>query len=148
MDTKVIKTYELKDLNNLPKLIADLVKQLDHNLILFEGDLGAGKTTVIKQLLKYYSCADEGSSPSYALINEYKCPEIRIVHMDLYRLNTPEEAFQLGIEEYLYSDALCFIEWPELIKDYILTAFHLINIQINDDFTRKIQLATVDRLNK
>lgn len=148
MDTKINKTFELKALSDLPVVVRELMKHIDHKLILFQGDLGAGKTTLIKQILRYYNCVDLGSSPSYALINEYKCPKERIIHMDLYRLNSTEEAFQLGIEEYLYSDAYCLIEWPELIKDYISGPFHLLHMHINDDFSRQIQLETIEPLVK
>ncbi len=84
--------------------------------------------------------SDVGSSPSFSIINAYNCDDVMVYHVDLYRLDTPEEAFQLGIEEYLYSGDYCFIEWPQLIYDYIEPPYHILRIDVLEDFKRKLTL--------
>ena len=123
---KEIVTYLIKSENELQQLAKDLVKHFKHSLVLLVGDLGAGKTTLVKQLKTEYGSTDVGSSPSFSLINEYTGKNQKIYHIDLYRLNEADEAFQLGIEEYIYSDNMCFIEWPQLIIDYLHPPFHVI----------------------
>ena len=128
--------------------ILDLAKAaewiIDHaagkKIFLFEGGLGAGKTTTIKALCKYLNVEDATSSPTFSLVNEYRTKENGLVyHMDLYRLNTLEEALDIGIEEYLYSDAYVFIEWPEKILP-ILDEYVTVSITRNSNGTRRIQL--------
>lgn len=114
---------------------------MNHKLVLFIGDLGSGKTTSIKVLLKLLNCQDIGSSPSYSLINEYKVGTDKIYHIDLYRLDNAEDAFNLGIEDYLYSGYYCFVEWPQIIFDYIEEPYHILKIEIAENHTRKITLA-------
>lgn len=105
---------------------------------LFTGKIGAGKTTIIQRICQYLDIEDEVTSPSYALVNEYKGEE-SLYHIDLYRLENIEEALSIGIEEYLYSGYYCFIEWPELIEP-LLTELAVLNIQIEiqADSSRKI----------
>jgi tRNA threonylcarbamoyladenosine biosynthesis protein TsaE len=80
----------------------------------FHGELGAGKTTFIKALCQQLGVRDAMSSPSFSLVNEYRNEKnIPIYHFDLYRLKNPQEAFDIGMEEYLYSGNYCFVEWPE-----------------------------------
>jgi tRNA threonylcarbamoyladenosine biosynthesis protein TsaE len=89
----------------------------DKRIFLFEGDLGAGKTTFIKQLILELGSPDTGGSPSFGLIHEYEGTYNRIYHMDLYRVRKPEELDELGIYEYLDSGEYCFIEWPEKVME-------------------------------
>ena len=121
--------------------MSEVLKEVRHKLVLFIGDLGAGKTTTIKCILKLLNCEDLGSSPSYSIINEYKANNTKIYHIDLYRLELAEEAFNLGIEDYLYSGNYCLVEWPQLIFDYLEEPYHIIKIEIQGDNSRKITLA-------
>ncbi|MEM6723375.1 MAG: tRNA (adenosine(37)-N6)-threonylcarbamoyltransferase complex ATPase subunit type 1 TsaE, partial [Bacteroidota bacterium] len=81
----------------------------------FYGDLGAGKTTLIQRICQQLNSTDNVSSPTFSLVNEYDYPDGMIFHMDLYRLNSIEEALDIGIEGYLDSGHYCFIEWPAVI---------------------------------
>jgi tRNA threonylcarbamoyladenosine biosynthesis protein TsaE len=86
----------------------------------FHGELGAGKTTFIKALCEQLGIKDAMSSPSFSLVNEYHDAENNpVYHFDLYRLKSPEEAFDIGLEEYLYSGNYCFIEWPERARELL-----------------------------
>ncbi len=96
-------------------------------VIAFSGELGAGKTTFIQAICRVLGVATEVNSPTYALVNEYFTPDgASVFHFDLYRIEDSDELFDLGYEEYFYSGARCFIEWPEkashLIPEEALTA--------------------------
>ena len=107
-------TYDLSAINDVAK---QLIESATHKIILFYGDLGAGKTTLIKSLVEQLGSNDTVSSPTFSILNEYlgKNDE-SILHFDLYRLKTEDEAYDLGIEEYLQRDCWKFIEWPERIN--------------------------------
>ncbi len=107
----------------------------------FEGPLGAGKTALIQALCRRLGVEEPVTSPTFALINVYACsPEFggSIFHIDLYRLETLEEALQLGIEEYLDSGSYCFIEWPELIEPLLPERCARVRIEPLADSSRKI----------
>ena len=134
------KIYQIKSEDQIGGFAKSFISDLKHNLVLFIGDLGAGKTTIIKALLKELGSEDIGSSPSYAIINKYIADQGPVFHIDLYRLNTAEEVFQLGIEEILYADNKCFMEWPQLIIDYIDPPYHTVKIEVLEDNSRKISM--------
>ena len=136
-----IKTYIIPSEADLPQVIEQITNDLEHSLILFIGDLGAGKTTSIKYFLKHLKCEDAGSSPSYSIINEYKAGDDKIYHIDLYRLEDAQDAFNLGIEDYLYSGYYCFVEWPQIIFDYLEEPYHIFKIEIQEDNSRIVTLA-------
>lgn len=119
--------------------IAESILQTDLNnrIFCFFGDLGAGKTTLIKAFGACLDVQDSIVSPTYSIINEYDGKHGLMYHMDLYRLNSLEEAFNIGIEDYLHSDHYIFIEWPELIES-ILPPHHQIKIEQERQSTRKI----------
>ena len=108
--------------------------------MLFIGDLGAGKTTFIKQLLRELGSTDLASSPSFSLINEYSTKSAAVYHIDLYRLEDATDVFNLGIEEYLYGKNFCFIEWPQIILEYLEKPYHILKIDIIENNARKITL--------
>ena len=109
---------------------------------LFEGEIGAGKTTLIKVICEELGVDDMVSSPTFSLVNEYEYTangkQHTLYHMDLYRLKEIEEALDIGIEEYLDNDAYCFIEWPELIEPILPESVVRIKIEIIGDSNRKI----------
>lgn len=110
----------------------------DRKLWLFTGDIGAGKTTTIQRICSYFKVEDEVTSPSYSLVNEYRGTDT-IYHIDLYRLTDIQEALSMGIEEYLYSEEYCFIEWPQLIEPLLEELPILrIHIETQPDLQRKI----------
>jgi tRNA threonylcarbamoyladenosine biosynthesis protein TsaE len=109
------KTYVLDE---LPGIARELIAHLDkHRVVTFEGELGAGKTTLISALCKALGVEDTVGSPTFSLVNQYQLADGMqpscIFHIDLYRLSGEEEAVQAGIEEHLFSGQLCFVEWPQ-----------------------------------
>ncbi len=128
------KINSLLELNSVAK---EIISQLQHKIILFEGEMGAGKTTFIKALLKELDSSDEVSSPTFSIVNEYEIPDGKVFHFDLYRIKSEEEAMDFGVEEYLYSGNYCFIEWPDKIKNLIPEPHHLVKI-IADENQRTI----------
>lgn len=98
-------------------VVDQIIPQLQHNIFLLKGNLGAGKTTFTQFLLKNLGSKDEVNSPTYSIVNEYNTPKGKIFHFDLYRLKNIEEVYDIGIEEYLDNAFLCIIEWPEVYED-------------------------------
>jgi tRNA threonylcarbamoyladenosine biosynthesis protein TsaE len=107
--------------------LADIAKRIirfadGRKVFIIYGEMGAGKTTLIKEICVYLGSRDNFSSPTYSIVNEYLLlspAASKIYHIDLYRLKNLEEALSLGIEEYLYSGDYCFVEWPELVEGYL-----------------------------
>jgi len=114
---------ELNDvsLEETSKLIDKIIPFLATNkLIIFDGMMGSGKTTLIKYICQALGVLDLVNSPTYSLVNEYKTLNNQIIyHFDFYRINSLEEAFDIGAEEYFYSGNLCLIEWPDKIMDLL-----------------------------
>lgn len=132
---------ELKDLYELQEIVTQIIEKISYSRILFIGELGAGKTTMIKEIMKQMGCKDQGSSPSYSIINQYEGKDAPIYHIDLYRMETVEETFALGIEEILYSGHYCFVEWPQIIMDFIDEDYHVLQIEIIENNHRKIRFS-------
>lgn len=109
-------TYKLEQLS--PTVDA-VLKQLDRKILCFYGETGSGKTTFIKALVAALGSTDTVSSPTFSLVNEYRTPTDTIFHFDLYRVQNKEELYQIGIEDYLESDAWIFIEWPQMVEDLL-----------------------------
>lgn len=124
-------SYQLKDLDKTAQLILDLMGE--SRILLLHGQLGAGKTTLTQQICKILGYQGEVQSPTYALVNEYPGDQM-IYHMDLYRLKDLDEAWDIGIEDYLYSGNYCFIEWPEVISPLLEDLDHAVaNISLAED---------------
>ncbi|MCC4213034.1 tRNA (adenosine(37)-N6)-threonylcarbamoyltransferase complex ATPase subunit type 1 TsaE [Leeuwenhoekiella parthenopeia] len=114
--------YRLKEVDQIAQQILELS---NYKTILFQGDLGSGKTTLIKALVKSLGSEDYVSSPTFSLLNEYKTEDGEtIYHMDLYRLKNEIEAFDMGLEEILENDSWKFIEWPDKINSLLGTDYH------------------------
>ena len=107
----------------------------------FEGEMGAGKTTMIKAICKVLGVKENVTSPTFSLVNEYRSVEQEVFyHFDFYRLKQEEEALDIGVEEYFYSGNHCFIEWPSKISSLLPLEFMAISISVNDG-TRTIKLS-------
>ena len=130
-------TYKLEQIG---EVAAQLVLQLRSKKVLLYGDLGVGKTTLIKELLKQLGVTDTISSPTYGLVHEYHGKTGLVYHMDCYRLNSLEEAVNIGVEEYLESPDWLLIEWPERIKELIDNNYVSLRISRNADNTRTLNL--------
>jgi tRNA threonylcarbamoyladenosine biosynthesis protein TsaE len=99
----------------------------------FEAEMGAGKTTFIKALCRALNCQSPLSSPTYSIVNEYKTDSATLYHFDLYRLQTIDELLEIGFEEYLYSNAYCFIEWPALAINLIQLPMVKVQILVKEN---------------
>lgn len=112
-----------------------------NKVLLFNGEMGVGKTTLIKSLAKSLGVNDVTSSPTFSLVNEYQIIDNQyIYHFDVYRLKNEMEAMDMGIEDYLYSGNWCFIEWPEKIPNCIPDQHSIITIELLPDGKRRLTL--------
>lgn len=114
----------------------------NHKIFLFHGQMGAGKTTLIKALCAALGTDENISSPTFSIVNEYLIPKGKIYHFDFYRLKNQTEALDMGYEEYFYSGEYCFIEWPEKIADLLPEHYLDINIEILADNKREIRISS------
>lgn len=126
---------EVKDISSLSKVTEHLISLMDeYKIFLLKGDLGAGKTTLVKQWMKDLGIEEDVSSPTFSIINEYRNATHSVYHMDMYRLKEIDEALNIGIEEYIYgSDSFNIIEWPSLIMDLIDDPYVMIHINVEGD---------------
>ncbi|HBE42922.1 MAG TPA: tRNA (adenosine(37)-N6)-threonylcarbamoyltransferase complex ATPase subunit type 1 TsaE [Bacteroidales bacterium] len=110
-------------------------------LFAFYGPLGSGKTTIIKAICSELGATDPGSSPSFTIVNEYLTTNGDILyHIDFYRIVKPEELFDFGIEEYLYSGSYCFMEWPEIVEEILPAGTLKISITVGEKDERILEL--------
>ena len=105
-------------------------------IFLFYGDMGAGKTTLIKSLCYNLGTKEPVTSPTFSIVNEYQGAPSKIYHFDFYRLKNQSEALDLGYEEYFYSGNYCFIEWPEKIPDLLPDHYVRVDVQVVSDSER------------
>ncbi len=112
----MVKTYLLSEIDSVAREILDNTKS---KTLLFYGEMGAGKTTLIKSLVKALGATDIASSPTFSLVNEYETKNGTIYHFDFYRIEDENEALDMGIEDYLDSQGWKFIEWPQKIEKFI-----------------------------
>lgn len=110
-----------------------------HRIVLLNGEMGVGKTTFIQEVLRQLNIDSLEGSPTYSLINEYHSESFgKIFHMDLYRLNNVEEAYDIGLEEILDGKNLCLIEWPEKITSFLQGAYLQLDFSLEPDLSRKV----------
>lgn len=133
---------EVKTTDDLPIAAGKIVETFKGcNVIAFYGIMGAGKTTLIKEICKRLGVCDRISSPTFSLVNEYKANHgKKIFHFDFYRINSPEEVYDMGYEDYFYSKHLCLIEWPEKIERMLPENTIKIKIELVNE-TRILSLA-------
>lgn len=127
----------IPDLASLPQAAEQFIDAMDsYTVFAFNGPMGAGKTTFIRELCSALGVdSDYATSPSFSIINEYRSSTTAglIYHFDLYRLESIDEAFDIGVEDYFDSGALCFIEWPERIADILPDDTVQVNITVDPD---------------
>jgi tRNA threonylcarbamoyladenosine biosynthesis protein TsaE len=127
-------------LNDLPNIVKIILSSVNHKVIGFFGDMGSGKTTLIKSIIKELKSHDSGNSPTYGLVHEYRNSDDKLIayHFDCYRLESAEEALDIGLEEYLGADCWIFIEWPEKIAELLPAERSEIHIRMVDSNTREL----------
>jgi tRNA threonylcarbamoyladenosine biosynthesis protein TsaE len=132
------KNYTLEE---LPAIAKEVIKSAKNKVLLFYGEMGVGKTTLIKEIVKQLGSNDGVSSPTFSLVNEYhKVNGDKIYHFDFYRINNEYEALDIGVEEYFYSDCWCLIEWPNKVENLLPLNSVTITITANSDQLRTIEL--------
>ncbi|MCI2228428.1 tRNA (adenosine(37)-N6)-threonylcarbamoyltransferase complex ATPase subunit type 1 TsaE [Polaribacter sp. MSW13] len=132
------KNYSLE---NLSEVATELISSVENKILLFHGQMGVGKTTLIKEICKQLGVIDNISSPTFSLVNEYKTSKNESVfHFDFYRIENEEEALDMGIEEYFDTNNWCLVEWPENIENLLPLDAVQIHLAVLDNGQRNIQL--------
>ena len=134
--------YSLEEVDLIArKIIANSTSKV----ILFNGDMGVGKTTLIKSLVRNLGSDESVSSPTFSLVNEYKTKtSCTIYHFDLYRIQEEEELYNFGIEDYLNTSHWILVEWPEILLPLIQTNYNNVSIRLKNNSKRIINLSVND----
>ena len=131
-------TYRLAELGETAKWV---LAKAQSRILLFYGEMGSGKTTLIKEIARSLGVAELTNSPTFSLVNEYLSHQGEsLYHFDFYRIEREEEAYDMGVEEYLDSGLWCFIEWPEKVENLLPLVSTALRISINADGSRSIEL--------
>ncbi len=126
------------DIEHIREAAREFINQMgEARLFAFYGKMGAGKTTFVKAVCEELGVKDVITSPTFAIVNEYTA-STTIYHFDFYRIKRLEEVYDMGYEDYFYSGALCFIEWPELIEDILPDDTVRVNIVEQEDGSRLV----------
>ncbi|MCF6224395.1 MAG: tRNA (adenosine(37)-N6)-threonylcarbamoyltransferase complex ATPase subunit type 1 TsaE [Flavobacteriaceae bacterium] len=132
------KTYSLQE---IPHIAKEIITSSKNKTLLFYGAMGAGKTTLIKEIVKQLGVDEVANSPTFSLVNEYLSRKGEtIYHFDFYRIESEEEAYDIGIEEYFYDNNWCFIEWPQKVENLLPLDAVTIYLTLNKNDSRNIQI--------
>ena len=112
-------------------------------LFIFEGDMGAGKTTFIKEICLALGVTDLVSSPTFSIVNEYLSDQGSLYHFDFYRIKNLQEAYDIGYEDYFYSGSICLIEWPEKVAELLPPSYIKVSISITGNMSREISFTKI-----
>ena len=136
-----IEISTIADIDSAAAKLADALEASGATVVAFDGEMGAGKTTLISALCRKMGVADDmAASPTFAIINEYSGSMPRpIYHFDLYRIESLDQAFDIGVEDYFDSGALCLLEWPERIDDILPDDTVRVRITVNPDGSRDLE---------
>lgn len=138
-----MKTIQITHIDTIHESARAFIEAMDDRTVFaFHGAMGAGKTTLIKAICEELGVTDVINSPTFAIINEYRSETTAelIYHFDFYRINKLSEAEDIGTEDYFYSGALCFIEWPEKIEELLPSDTVHVTIAENPDATRTVTI--------
>ena len=140
------KKLTVTNLAELPAVAAGILHDIkEHKVVALFGEMGAGKTTLIKAFCDVLDVEDVVSSPTFALVNEYLSGKgDPVFHFDFYRIESIEEVYDIGYEEYIYSGYFCFIEWPEMILELLPESYVYLLIEETEDGTRQITYRVPD----
>jgi tRNA threonylcarbamoyladenosine biosynthesis protein TsaE len=136
-----IEVNSLADLNVVAQQLSDFAGS--EKVFIFEGDMGAGKTTFIKTFCAALGVTDVVSSPTYSIVNEYDSPIGSVFHFDFYRIKDIREAYDLGYEEYFYGGGICLIEWPERVEELLPEHYIKVEIKVLAEDRRLFKLSKV-----
>ena len=127
-------------LEELPQVAKEFIDSMGNGRIfLFDGEMGAGKTTFIAEVCRLLGADNDFGSPTFSLVNEYAdCEGNPIYHFDLYRIETPQEALDMGAEEYFNSGEICLVEWPDRLGSLVPEDAKVVKITVNPDDTRTL----------
>jgi len=134
------KSFNITDINSIAQ---EILRSVNSKVLLFYGELGVGKTTLISEIVKELGCDTDVSSPTFSIVNEYEVKDGLVYHFDFYRINNEEEVYDIGFEDYLSSDHWIFIEWPEKISSLLPDNVNEIHLEKVDENNRKINLKTL-----
>lgn len=129
-------TYELSEID---RIAMQLLSEVKSKTLLFYGEMGAGKTTLIKALVKALGAPDLASSPTFSIVNEYQTDQGKIFHFDFYRIEDEMEALDMGIEDYLNLDTWKFIEWPQKIEKLLDEDVQKLEVSIKNEGVRMLK---------
>lgn len=133
--------YKSYSLENLSEIATAVIASVKNKTLLFYGEMGVGKTTLIKEICKQLGVLDNISSPTFSLVNEYQTKNNEsIFHFDFYRIEEEEEALDMGIDDYFYNNDWCLIEWPENVENLLPLEAVEIHLSVLEDGQRNIQL--------
>jgi len=130
-------TYYINDLSTIAKTV---LGNMNSKTLLLHGDMGSGKTTLVKALVNELGGGKDTTSPTFSIVNEYKIENDKIYHFDLYRMNSESEIYDIGFEDYLYSGHYNFIEWPEKATSILPEDADSLYLIINHDGSRSLKL--------
>lgn len=135
-------TLEIKSLDTIGNTALEFIQQMgDNTVFVFHGEMGAGKTTLIKAICEKLGVEDVITSPTFAIVNEYRSQSGELIyHFDFYRIKNESEAFDFGYEDYFFSGSLCFIEWPELVESLLPHDTIHVSIKEADDGKRIVEI--------
>lgn len=137
-----MKEININGLGDLGEAAEEIIASLDgRNVVAFFGTMGAGKTTLIREICAQLGSEDVVTSPTFALVNRYEAANGRpIYHFDFYRIDRPEEAFDMGYEEYFYSEGLCLVEWSEKIEALLPDDVMTVKIEVESPSKRRLEI--------
>lgn len=137
-----MKRIEINSLSDLDTVAEQVLASLEgRTVVIFRGGMGAGKTTLISRIVRSLGSEDTVTSPTFALVNQYEgTDDCRIYHFDFYRIDSIDEVFDLGYEEYFYSGDLCLVEWPEKIESLLPEDVMEVRITAPDEDTRIFEI--------
>ena len=136
-----MRTIHITSQDELPDVARAVIRSLGRRTVVaFRGCMGAGKTTLIREIVAALGSADTVTSPTFAIVNQYKAGKERIHHFDFYRIDDQREAYDFGYEEYFYSGDLCLVEWPEKIEQLLPENTMNVRITADSDTARTFEI--------
>ena len=136
-----MRTIHITSQDELPDVARAVIRSLGRRTVVaFRGGMGAGKTTLIREIVAALGTADTVTSPTFAIVNQYKAGKERIHHFDFYRIDDQREAYDFGYEEYFYSGDLCLVEWPEKIEQLLPENTMNVRITADSDTARTFEI--------